>query len=160
MKRIYVLVIFLVVSSFSAGLCIGVVSNYTTKINANSTYLTVEAWNDAKWTRSSDNKTWMFLYEPAFNTKQLSNLTYPHFPWFSTPPGFCDKFKGYPVLVTVSANVTDFFTEGIGWNGMFLNATSGASYLWEDWDGTPVLMIDILVANPSCVLLEFKNPIT
>ena len=144
---------FLMIASFSLGLCISVVSNYTTRINPNAIYLTVEAWNDAKWTRDFDNKTWMFLYEPSFGASYESNYTYPHFPFFSINPSIYEHLKGSPILTVVCSNTTDFTDE---LEGMLLNATAGTSYFWE---GTPGLMIDILVANSHCVLLEFRTSI-
>jgi len=112
----------------------------------NSTYpvLVVRAWNDASY--SFGSRTWMFLYEPSFDSpSEGSNLSFP-FPYFSYNPGVDKILGGKPILMDVCQISGQAQLEG-----GFMNATTGTSY---NWDG--VMEITVAVANPSVVFLVFK----
>jgi len=112
----------------------------------NSTFpvLIVRAWNDAEYSLGS--RTWMFLYEPSFDSPHELNLAFP-FPFPPLNPGVDKIYGGKPALFAVCKIVGD----NPPYEGGVMNATTGTS---GNWDG--VMETTVVVANPSIVFLVFK----
>lgn len=114
---------------------------YLSVVN-DQTRLPVLAWSDTSISFGSN--TWMFLYQPSFDSGHQEYLNFP-FPFFSTNPSQDERLIGQPILISVMTTVGQSEMEG-----RLLNATSGASYTWDGME------IAVVIANPYYVVLEFR----
>jgi hypothetical protein len=108
----------------------------------NQTSLTIWAWSDASYSFGSSK--WMFLYEPSFGSSHEAYLSFP-FPFFSINPSQAERISGQPILISALSTVGLSEIEG-----RYLNATAGASYIWDGME------ITVPIANTYYVVLAFK----